>query len=230
MKQSELIDPDWVVLTWVTRGIEWFFFSFRVSEMDRHSGFDQFLNAMGLELICKGYLLAVHRAEYKDLREKEAKEKVNSLARNWGHNLRNLIKEIKNNIGNETIQPFLEKEFRGFKQKENPHQKNKDLPRTVLSGIEAAYLESRYPVPHPFYKDKLFSVDGIEDAYFDPLCSSDIPQFCYEFCRVILTDLKEKYDICLPISWFNQKMPGDEGERFGNLLFGARKKDFFLEN
>ena len=79
-----MIDPDWVALTWVTRGIECFFLSFRVSEMNRHSGFDQFLNAMGLELICKGYLLAVHRAEYKDLREKEAKETINCFSKRLG--------------------------------------------------------------------------------------------------------------------------------------------------
>ena len=32
MEQSELLDPDQIVLIWVTRGIEDFFLSFRMSE------------------------------------------------------------------------------------------------------------------------------------------------------------------------------------------------------
>lgn len=230
MKHSKLLDPDWVVLLWITRRIEYFFLSFRVREMDRHSDFDQFLNAMGLELICKGYLLAVHRAEYKALGEKQAKEKINSLAKKWSHKVGDLIEKIKESIGNEKIQPFLEKEFSTFEQKKDSSLKEKDPSRTVLSGIEAAYLESRYPVPQRFYEDKLFSVDGIEDAYFDPLCSSDIPQFCSEFGKVILIDLKEKFGICLPNTWFNKTISGDEGERFENLFFGPRKQDYISVN
>jgi len=226
MNKSEIIDHDLVVQIWLTRGIEYLFLSFRVGEMDRYSLFDQFLNAMGLEMICKGYLLAVHQAEYKGLVEKKAKERINKLASNWGHEVKKLIESIKGNIGVEKIQTFLEKEFSGFEQKKDPPQKNTNLSKTILSGIEAAYFESRYPVPQPFYKDKRFEVIGVGNAYFDPLYSSDIHTFCYEFCRVILTDLKEKYGICLPSSWFNQKISGDEGERFGNLLFDSRKQDF----
>ncbi len=230
MEQIKIIDPDRIVLTWVTRGIEYFFLSFKLREMDRHSSFDQFLNAMGLEMICKGYLLAVHRAEYEGLSEKKSQERINVLARGWGHKVSNLIESIKGNIGKEKIQPFLEREFSGFEQKQDPVNKSINLSGTVLFGIEAAYLESRYPVPQPFYKDKHFKVDGVEDAYFDPLCSSDIPNFCYDFCRVILIDLKESFGICLPISWFNQKISGGEGKRFGNLLFDSRKQDFISEN
>jgi len=56
MGQSKLIDPDLVVLIWVTRGIEDFFLSFRMSEIVGHSRYDPFLNAMGFEMVCKGYL------------------------------------------------------------------------------------------------------------------------------------------------------------------------------
>lgn len=230
MGKPRIIDPDQVVLIWVTRGIEYFFLSFRVSEMDRHSRFDQFLNAMGLEMICKGYLLAVYRTEYEGLVEKKAKERINELAKNWGHDVQKLIKIIKRNIGEEKIQPFLEKEFRGFEPTIDLHRKNKNLSKTVLSGIESAYLECRYPVPQPFYKDKQFKVIGVEDAYFDPLCSSDIHRFCYEFCRLILTDLKENFGLCIPRWWFNQKITGNKGRRFGNLLFDLRKKYFLSRN
>jgi hypothetical protein len=181
---------------------------------------------MGLEMICKGYLLAVHRAEWEGLVENKAKEEINKLAIKWGHDVKKLIKKIKGNIGKEKIQPFLEREFSGFEQKIELRQKNKNHSKTVLSGIEAAYLESRYPVPQPFYKDEMFQVRGVENAYFDPLCSSDIHRFCYEFCRVILTDLKENFGVCIPRSWFKQKIIGDKGRRFGNLLFDGRKKIF----
>ncbi len=223
MEKSQIIDHDLVVKIWLTRGIECFFLSFRVSEMDRNLGFDQFLNAMGLEMICKGYLLAIHREKYKGLVEKEANEKINELAKHWGHDVKKLIKKIKKNIGEEKIQPFLEREFKGFEQK------NKNLSKTVLSGIEAAYLECRYPVPQPFYKDKGFKVTGVENAFFDPLCSSDIHRFCYEFCRVILTDLKEIFGIGIPESWWNQKITDDAGRRFENLFFNSKKEDFIFD-
>jgi len=185
---------------------------------------------MGLEMICKGYLLAVHRAEYKDLVEKKANETINLLAKKWGHEVKKLIRNIKSHIGKEKIQPFLEKEFRGFGQKKDPCRKNKKPSKTVLSAIEAAYLECRYPVPHSFCNDNLFKVNGFEDAYFDPLYSSDIPKFCYELCKVIFTDLKENFGICIPKSWFNQKITGDKGRRFGNLLFESREKYFLSTN
>jgi hypothetical protein len=56
MGQSQLINKNLVVLRWLTMRIEDFFLSFRVREIDKHSRYVPFLNAMGFEMVCKGYL------------------------------------------------------------------------------------------------------------------------------------------------------------------------------
>jgi len=208
MGQSKLIDPDLVVLIWVTMGIEDFFFSFRMSEKVGHSRYGPFINAMGFEMVCKGYLLATKRSEYEGLGDRQAKIKVNKLAKDMNHKVTDLVEEIKESIGQDKVQPLLDKKYNGY------------TGSKILKAIEAAYSECRYPVPTPFYEgDKDFKVPGLKNAYFDPVYSSGLHRFCYEFCRLILSDLKSNFGITIPESWLKQKITGDEGRRFGNLLF-----------
>ena len=55
MNTKKLLTKEIVVLTWLQRGIEDLFFAFRVQgSFVRYS---PFFNYMGLELICKSYLL-----------------------------------------------------------------------------------------------------------------------------------------------------------------------------
>jgi hypothetical protein len=63
MEQSELLDPHQIVLIWVTRGNEDFFLSFRMRGKVDHSRYDPFINAMGFEMVCKGFLLATKQSE-----------------------------------------------------------------------------------------------------------------------------------------------------------------------
>jgi len=132
------------------------------------------------------------------------------------HKVKGLIKEIKKNIEKNKLQQLLDKKYDGFKGSQ------------FLRAIEAAYLECRYPVPNPFYEQ--FPFKGLKDAYEDPVYSSGLYKFCYEFCRLILSDLKAKFGIGIPASWLKQKITGDEGQRFGNLFFGSRKEDFISQN
>ena len=100
MKQSELIDPDWVVLTWVTRGIECFFLSFRVSEMNRHSGFDQFLNAMGIEstLSAPDWVVGINRMDLTLVSSQHSKNVfLNSVFEQLNEQTRQKIGEIRVN-------------------------------------------------------------------------------------------------------------------------------------
>lgn len=211
MGQSKLIDADWVVLVWVTTGIEDFFLSFRMSESVGHSRYDPFINVMGLELVCKGYLLAFKRSEYGGLGETQARKKVEKLAKKMGHKIGDLVDEISKIIGPDKVQPILDKNYDGFTGSQ------------VLNAIEAGYFECRYPFsPNPLYKK--FPVKG--GFYQDPVYSSGLHKFCYKFCRLILTDLKTKFGIGIPGDWWNQKMTGDAGKRFGNLYFDSRKEDF----
>jgi len=200
-------------------GIEDFFLSFRMSEKVGCSRYDPFINAMGFELVCKGYLLALKRSKYEGLGDTQAKIKVNELAKGMNHKVKDLVKEIKKSIGQGKVQRLLDKKYAGY------------TGSKILKAIEATYLECRYPVPTPFYKrDKDFKVPGLKNAYFDPLYSSGLHKFCYEFCRLILSDLKLNFGITIPESWLKQKISGDEGIRFENLFFDSRKEDFMSQN
>jgi hypothetical protein len=191
-----------------------------MSESIGHSRYDPFINAMGLEMVCKGYLLALKRSEYEGWGETQAREKVNKLAKEMGHKVTDVVQEIGENIGQDKVQLLLDKKY-------DVIDENVDLTGSIiLQAIEAAYLECRYPVPNPFYRE--FPVFSLKDAYWDPLYSSGLPEFCYEFCRIILTDLKAKFGIEIPKSWWNQKIRDDAGQRFGNLFFGSRKEDFIF--
>lgn len=225
MDKSELIDVNSVVLDWLTMGIEDFFLSFRVGELDKFSRHEPFLNAMGLEMFCKGYLLAVKRTEYENLAVEEAKIKVNDLAKKMGHKVGALVKEIKKNIGQNEIQSLLVKKY-------DVIDRNISLTGClILQAIEASYLECRYPVPNPFYrKYPVSKLIGVHDAYCDPINSSGLKEFCYELGRVILTDLNANFGIGIPGSWWNQHIVGDEGRRFENLFFNSRREEFITKN
>ena len=215
MTAPTLINPNLVVLLWVTMGIEDFFLSFRMSEKVGHSRYDPFINAMGLELVCKGYLLALQRSEYEGLVDTQAKIIVNKLAKGMKHKVTDLVEEIKESIGQSKVQPLLGKKYDGY------------TGCKILKSIEAAYLECRYPVPTLFYEgDKDFKVPGLKNAYFNPVYSSGLHKFCYEFCRLILSDLKTNFGIGILESWWDEKITGDAGRRFGNLFFDSRKEDF----
>ena len=225
MDKSELIDVNSVVLDWLTMGIEDFFLSFRVGELDKFSRHEPFLNAMGLEMFCKGYLLAVKRTEYENLAVEEAKIKVNDLAKEMRHEVGIMVKEIKEHIGQGKVQLLLDKKY-------DVIDKKFDLTGLkVLKAIEASYFECRYPVPNPFYrKFPVSKLKGSYKAYWDPVNSSGLHEFCYELGRVILTDLKVKFDIEIPRSWWNQHIVGDEGRRFENLFFNSRREEFITKN
>jgi len=135
------------------------------------------------------------------------------------HKVTDLVEEIEKSIGQGKVQPLLDKKYDGY------------TGSIILKAIEAAYLECRYPVPTHFYEvDKDFKVPDLKNAYYDPVYSSGLHKFCYEFCRIILTDLKAKFGIGIPESWWNQKITDDAGRRFGNLFFDSRKEDFMSQN
>ena len=213
MVKSEFIDVNSVVLDWLTMGIEDFFLSFRVGELDKFSRHKPFLNAMGLEMFCKGYFIAVKRTEYEGLTAEKAKKAVKKLAKKWNHNVTGLVEEIKEHIGQGKVQLLLEKKYDVI-DKNIDHTGSK-----ILQAIEASYLECRYPEPNPFYRQfPVSKLKGSYEAYWDPVNSSGLHEFCYELGREILTDLKAKFDIEIPQSWWNQHIVGDEGRRFENIF------------
>lgn len=209
----ETLDQETVVLTWLMRGIEDFFMSFKIDES--FSRYSPFLNAMGFEKICKAFLLATEKDAYEGIGKQEAINRIDRLARSMGHKVSDLSDKIKDILGADRIQPLLDAKYDGF------------TGTQFLKVIERANTECRYPVPNPVHKE--FPVEGKDNRFWSPLDSSGLHKVCYAFCREILTALKTDYGVTISKSHLAERVYDEVGERFCNLLFGLNMTDYISE-
>jgi len=204
------LDKNKVVLVWLLRGIEDFFFAFNIK--DPFHRYRPFFYAMGFEMVCKAYLLATKASEYVGLNEKQAISKVSKLAKKMGHNVKKLCENIKKSVGDQKVNNLLSNEYDEFTGHE------------FLDVIEAVYLESRYFVPDPIHER--FPVKGKKDMWWDPQFSSGLEEFCHAFSREILSSLKSDFGITIPKSDLSRTVAGEAGNRFCNVFFAGNMGDF----
>lgn len=198
-----------VVHSWLFSGLSDLFFAFQI---DSPFNYEPFIDAMAFEKICKSYLLAENFIEYKDLNDDEAKKKINSLAKRWGHRLKTMANKINEYIGNERIETIMNQDFDGYTGKQ------------LVKVMEAAYLECRYPVPKHIHEE--FPVKGKSGVYWVPIASSGIEKLCFAFARAIIVSLREKFHITVPKDSFYKIVNGDAGVRFCNLFLKDIPDDF----
>lgn len=197
-----------VVLTWLQRGIEDFFFAFKA-----HGSFvrySPFFNYMGFELICKSYLLGCKADDYENLPFQKGLKEVDEIARkDFGHNLSDIICSIQNRKPSGKVTYLLSKNFDGFS--------GVDFVETLKS----AYLECRYPVPEPIHRK--FPLRKIRGAFWDPVYSSGLPKFCYAMAREILGYIRDDFSIKVPQTFLERLRPKTTYRRFRNLFFANQK-------
>jgi hypothetical protein len=149
----DTLDKNTVVLAWLLRGIEDFFVAF--SKFDESfSRYRQLLNAMGFEMVCKAYVLAIKASEFEGQEEKQVLARIDKIARTFGHDLRHLINEIGKSLGTEHVDELLRKKYDGFTGDQ------------FVDVISAAYFESRYFVSNPIYKN--FPIPEAKGLYWEP--------------------------------------------------------------
>ena len=197
----ETLSKEIVVLTWFFRGLEDLFLAFRIESPFRH---EPYFNTMGFEMISKSYLLAVNANIYENIEKNLAIRKIDQIAKGWRHNFEIIVNEIKKDIGNIKFSDILNKDYDGY------------TGNDFVKVMEAAYLECRYPVPNPIHEK--FPIDGEPDMYWEPLCSSGLRKFCFEFTQNIMINLKEKYNIIIPRNEYDEIITGEAGIRFCNLF------------
>lgn len=197
----EKLTKEIVVYAWFFSGLRDLFFAFQTDSQFRY---EPFLNTMGFEKICKAYLLAENSFEYENLENDEAKQKINSLAKKWGHNLKRMVNKIKKGINDPKLENMINQNFDGYTGKQ------------LIKVMQAAYLECRYPVPKHIHEK--FPIKGKSDMYWEPICSSGIEKFCFVFTRTIVIHLKEKFNISISKDEFDKIITGEAGVRFCNLF------------
>lgn len=206
-----------IVLVWVFRAIEDFYFAFPLEYGCR---FGPFFEAMGLEMMLKAYFLAENACKFENLPENEQKKSVDEVAKALNHRLEALVGTVKKNAPALGFADLLRQDFDGY------------TGMKMLRALEAAYIECRYPVPTPFHeKTPLHGKDRkrVKSLYEDPISSSGVTKFAYAASRLLLKEIKTTHEIALPRGYLEKLAPGKDGERFCNLFFDGRIAEFVTE-
>lgn len=214
MRSRKILTREEVVLTWLQMGISDFFFAFKISGSFVRYG--PFFNCMGIELICKSYLLGCRASDYESLSFQKALGKVDQVAkRELSHRLSDIIDDIRQRKSTGKITQLLSKNFDGFS--------GSDFVKT----LESAYLECRYPVPNRIYRK--FPIEGMTRMYRDPIYSSGLPKFCYATAREILAYIRDDFSIKVPRTFLETLRPKTTYRRFRNLFFADQRKSLIAK-
>lgn len=198
------MDKQIVVRTWLWRGIEHFYLAFVLDE-GRWRHYQPLFNYMGLEMFCKSYILAEKHSEYESLNEEASKQKIDKIAKGCGHNLREMLNNINQLICGNKINNLLSLDFDGYTGVQ------------IVGVLEAAYVETRYPVPRPI--SEKFPIEGTNLNWY-PLLSSGLSKFAYAICREILLSLKSRFNITVKKIDIDKSILDEEsGIRFCRLFF-----------
>ncbi len=209
MSSRRYLTREEIVLTWLQMSISDFFFAFKIGGSFVRYG--PFFNYMGFELICKSYLLGCRAGEYEGLPIREALRKVDKIAKNeLGHKLADVLVKIRQRKPDGKITQLLTKNFDGFS--------GSDFTKI----LESVYLECRYPVPEPIYRQ--FPIKGMKRMYSDPVYSSGLPKFCYATAREILAYIRDDFSIKVPRIFLETLRPKTTYRRFRRLFFADQTK------
>ena len=206
-----------VASEWIYSAISDFYFAFCMQNQ-KFRMYATFFDIMGVEKICKGFLLFHNTSVYEQLSEQCVRQRIEEeLKTRWSHSLKKMLKDIGAIIGQDKVNDILSARFDGFTGKQ------------FRNVVERGYLESRYPTANPIYRRfpvKKYSKGGPK-LFWDPLGSSGLHNFGYRLSQEILLHLKGVENFSdLKISVENLLGVGDTGRRFTNLFFKGDVKKY----
>jgi hypothetical protein len=178
MANQELTNQT-VIKTWLWQGLNHFYLAFELGE-GKWLSYQPYFDALGLEVFAKTYFIAKRSEEFDGLSFEDAKVKIDVIARQHSHNLKNLLNALNSSIGENKIQHLLSSNFDGFSGSQ------------ICEVLMAANNEIRYPVPKPISEN--FPIEGTDMAWY-PLMSSGLSKFAYAVSREIMFALKHTYGL-----------------------------------
>lgn len=178
-----------VVRSWVRRGLHEFYLGYYISPSYKGQTwtYHNFLYHQGLEKIGKAYILGAKENHYKSLSEKDAKEKVDEIAKALRHGLKYLINELI------SYGALKEQELSSpitYERNRKSAKKGRDGIENgwkMIELLEKSYIECRYPVPEPVHTKYKTS--------FFPLSSSGLDDFALKLGRIILLRIRERFEM-----------------------------------
>ena len=203
------MDKQKILQTWITSGIEDFYLSFELEDRwHRHS---IFYCHQGLEKICKAYHIGESSARWEKLNGASALKEIDRIAKSKNHKLFQMVKCLQSR----GILPAYTA----------PRPYSED---NLLKGLEAAYTEVRYPVPHPFHltrdqhgKERFRIPSAPLKMYHDLLGETAPRDYGRSMARALLKSIETEFAVRIPDSKFSDKISDEDWERFANIFFKA---------
>ena len=211
MKSNEKMNKltkEEVVLTWLNNGIKDLYFAFQFDVPRRYK---LFFTAMGIEKVCKSFLLAEKSSKYENLCEKQAMKEINKIAKKYNHKLKEMIfTDICNSTGCQDLIKIQTKKYDTIKQYDLTGEQYDLTGKVIIDCLEKAYDESRYPVPEYYYEKFPLKVKSDKTKekkiYWDPSGSSEIDTCCYEITSIIIFYLNKIHKISVTQELFDNEL------------------------
>lgn len=198
------MDKKIIIETWVYRGIRHLCFGYEINGRYWRT-YQSFFEYMGLETLCKAYLLTLKANEFENLNEDDAIYKSNEIAKGFGHKLKSMLNKINDDIGENKIINIMKNDYDGF---------NGDK---LVDVLEASFIETRYPIPKPISKE--FVIEGTS-FHWDPISSHGNRKLVYALSKEILISLKIKYGVGIHKASMESLLSTPSGMKFCNTIFG----------
>jgi hypothetical protein len=198
-----------ILQTWIKSGIEDFYLSFELEEKwQRHS---TFYCHQGLEKICKAYHIGKYLKRLENFNAESALKQIDRIAKSLNHKLSQMVKCLQSRRILPTytaLRPYSEDD--------------------LLQGLEAAYTEVRYPVPHPFHltrdqygKERFRISSDTLKMYHDPLGETAPLHYARSMARALLGKIETEFAVRIPDSKVSSKIADKAWKRFANIFFKA---------
>jgi hypothetical protein len=193
---------------WVYRGLYDLFLGFETEDpvFEDHAVFHEIL---GMEKFLKAALLFTRHAEYEALPDSDAKQKLNKLAQNLGHNFKRMFEDLSQLIPAD-VENLRTRNWGGSFKGD-----------ALIDALSAGYMETRYPVPQS--ASERFPI-GDAGFLHDPFGSSSTTEFIYATCNACYAYLASQVDFSKMKADLQQRFDhkADSLQRFYNVFWEQR--------
>lgn len=202
------INKERVAQTWAFRGLKDFYISFEFEDANKWHEYSTFFCHQGLEKICKAYLLLTEASQYENRTEKQALEKIDKIAKDFGHELKKLLGLLC--LKGVLSSTDISQKYGGFAGDE------------LIKILEKAYIESRYPVPEPIHKRYPVKTNSNLKMFEYPIGMTAPINFSREIASKILRKIESDFSISIPKNKISNKIVDEDWRRFCEIFFGLR--------
>ena len=200
------MNKEHIAETWLFYGISDLYFSFHTEDMvfDYHSAFSAI---MALEKHLKAFIIYNRANEFEKLQDAKAMKKVQSIARECGHDFSTMLTSCDKFSKSDTINNLLNQDYDGYNGRE------------LVEVLKDSYMETRYPTN--IQVSSKFPISNTEFNH-NPISSSGLHKFIFAVCEYLVTELASDID--------QDKLLKNITDQYKHLEPFNRFKNMYLKN